>query len=85
MTTAVTSVRWIRTLVEVGRTHSWSGFFVVFSTCRRNGVYKNLGHPMPSHKFKIGDVVNLKPSISRNVPGGTYQVIKRLPENAGEL
>jgi hypothetical protein len=48
-------------------------------------VYKNLGHPMPSHKFKIGDVVNLKPSISRNVPGGTYQVIKRLPENAGEL
>jgi hypothetical protein len=40
---------------------------------------------MHSHKFKIGDVVNLKPSISRNVPGGTYQVIKRLPENAGEF
>jgi hypothetical protein len=24
-------------------------------------------------------------SISRNVPGGTYQVIKQLPENAGEF
>jgi hypothetical protein len=46
---------------------------------------QNPGRPMPSHKFKIGDVVNLKPSISRNVPGGTYQVIKRLPENAGEF
>ena len=33
---------------------------------------------MPSHKFKIGDVVYLKPAISRNVPGGTYQVTKRL-------
>ena len=40
---------------------------------------------MPSYKFKIGDVVNLKPSISRNVPGGTYQVTKRLPENRGEF
>jgi hypothetical protein len=40
---------------------------------------------MPSHKFKIGDVVTLKPAISRNVPGGTYQVTKRLPENHGEF
>jgi hypothetical protein len=40
---------------------------------------------MPSYKFKIGDVVHLKPSISRNVPGGTYQVTKRLPENRGEF
>jgi hypothetical protein len=43
------------------------------------------GVPMPSHKFKIGDVVALKPAISRNVPGGTYQVTKRLPENQGEF
>ena len=28
---------------------------------------------MPSHKFKIGDVVNLKPAISWNVAVGTYQ------------
>ena len=40
---------------------------------------------MPSHKFKIGDVVTLQPAISRNVPGGTYQVTKRLPENRGEF
>ena len=45
----------------------------------------NSGVPMPSHKFKIGDVVVLKPAISRNVPGGTYQVTKRLPENQGEF
>jgi hypothetical protein len=43
------------------------------------------GRPMPSHKFKIGDLVRMKPSISRNVPGGTYQVTKRLPENDGEF
>jgi hypothetical protein len=43
------------------------------------------GVPMPSYKFKIGDVVTLKPAISRNVPGGTYQVTKRLPENRGEF
>ena len=43
------------------------------------------GVPMPSHKFKTGDVVTLKPAISRNVPGGTYQVTKRLPENQGEF
>ena len=46
---------------------------------------KNLGHPMPSYKFKIGDVVTLKPAISRNVPDGIYQVTKRLPENWGTL
>ena len=54
-------------------------------TTGRNGACKNLGVPMPSHKFKIGDVVTLKPAISRNVPGGTYQVTKRLPENQGEF
>ncbi len=34
---------------------------------------------MPSHKFNIGDIVTLKPG--RNVPGGVYEVIKRLPGN----
>jgi hypothetical protein len=31
---------------------------------------------MPSHKFHVGDTVMLKPSISRNVPGGVYEVIR---------
>ena len=34
---------------------------------------------MPSHKFKVGDVVILKPGLSRNVPGGVYEIIKHLP------
>jgi hypothetical protein len=34
---------------------------------------------MSSHKFKIGDIVTVRPSISRNVPGGVYEVVKQLP------
>ena len=44
---------------------------------------KRLG-VMPSHKFRIGDSVMLKPAISRNVPGGVYEVIKQLPHNGRE-
>jgi hypothetical protein len=36
---------------------------------------------MPSHKFKVGDMVELQPAASRNVPGGVYEVVKRLPGN----
>jgi hypothetical protein len=36
---------------------------------------------MPSHKFKVGDVVILKPGFSRNVPGGVYEVVKHLPSD----
>jgi hypothetical protein len=36
---------------------------------------------MPSHKFKVGDIVTVKPAISRNAPGGVFEVIKRLPGN----
>ena len=32
-----------------------------------------------SHKFKLGDIVTVRPSISRNVPGGVYAVVKQLP------
>jgi hypothetical protein len=39
---------------------------------------------MPSHKFHIGESVMLKPAISRNVPGGVYEVTKRLPHNGRE-
>jgi hypothetical protein len=42
-------------------------------------VQKSGASPLPSHKFKTGDVVIL-PAISRNVPDGTYQVTKRLAD-----
>ena len=29
---------------------------------------------MPSHKFRIGEAVIVKPAIKRNVPGGVYTV-----------
>ena len=34
---------------------------------------------MPSHKFKVGDIVTINPVISRFVPGGVFEVIKQLP------
>jgi len=40
---------------------------------------------MLSHKFRIGQLVQLAPAISRNVPGGSYEVTKRLPESRGEF
>ena len=36
------------------------------------------------HKFHIGEFVTMSPATSRNVPGGVYEVIKRLPDNGGE-
>jgi hypothetical protein len=40
---------------------------------------------MPSHKFHVGESVTLVPAISRNVPGGVYQVIKQLPHNGRDF
>jgi hypothetical protein len=40
---------------------------------------------MPTHKFRIGQLVQHVPAISRNVSGGTYEVTKRLPESGGEF
>ena len=34
---------------------------------------------MAAHKFKVGDVVALKPAVSRNVPGGVFEVTTQLP------
>jgi hypothetical protein len=31
---------------------------------------------MLSHKFHVGQLVQLIPSINRNVPGGSYEIIK---------
>ena len=41
--------------------------------------------PMPSHKFKIDETVMLRPAVSRNVPGGVYEVTKHLPHNGREF
>jgi len=40
---------------------------------------------MPTHKFHVGHLVQLIPSISRNVPGGSFEIIKKLPERDGEF
>src|SRR5260221_3472496 len=40
---------------------------------------------MASHKFKIGEIVAIRPALSRNVPGGVYEVTKQLPHNGREL
>jgi hypothetical protein len=44
-----------------------------------------MGCPMPSHKFHVGESVPLRPAISRNVPGGVYEVTKQLPHNGREF
>ena len=41
--------------------------------------------PMPSHKFHIGESVMLRAAVSRNVPGGVYEVTKQLPHNGLEF
>ena len=38
---------------------------------------------MPFQRFHVGEIVTLEPAIFRNVSGGAYKVIKRLPENDG--
>ena len=40
---------------------------------------------MPTHKFHVGQLVQLTPTISRNVPGGSYEITKKLPERSGEF
>jgi hypothetical protein len=40
---------------------------------------------MVSYKFSIGQLVELNPAISRNVPGGPFEITKRLPESRGEF
>ena len=40
---------------------------------------------MPSHKFHIGESVMLRAAVSRNVPGGVYEVTKQLPHNGLEF
>jgi hypothetical protein len=39
---------------------------------------------MTNHKYKIGQTVYLISFRAENAPGGTYVVIKRMPEHNGE-
>ena len=39
----------------------------------------------PRIKFHVGEIVSLRPVVSRNVPGGAYEVTKQLPHNGREF
>ena len=40
---------------------------------------------MLSHKFHVRQLVQLNLSIGRNVPGGCYEITKKLPAREGEF
>jgi hypothetical protein len=40
---------------------------------------------MPAHQFRIGQLVLVAVAISRNIPSGTYEITKQLPESHGEF
>jgi hypothetical protein len=40
---------------------------------------------MLSHKFHVRQLVQLNLSFSRNVPRGSYEITKKLPEREGEF
>jgi hypothetical protein len=40
---------------------------------------------MPAHKFHVGEIVHLSPVITRNLPGGSYEVVKQLPTCGGDF
>jgi hypothetical protein len=40
---------------------------------------------VPSHKFKIGQTVFLRPRLELNVRGGSYIIIERLPLRDGNF
>ncbi len=42
-------------------------------------VKQREGCDMPSPKFSVGELVELKPAVTRNVPGGVYEIVKILP------
>ena len=49
------------------------------------GSLAEVEEPMASHKFKIGEIVAIKPALSRHMPGGVYEVTKQLPHNGHEF
>jgi len=40
---------------------------------------------VPTHKFKIGQTVFLRPRLELNVRGGSYIIIERLPLRDGNF
>ena len=40
---------------------------------------------MPTYRFRVGQMVQLEPAASRNIPGGSYTITRQLPEGAGEF
>ena len=40
---------------------------------------------MPAHKFQVGEILELSPSVGLKVPDGAYEVIKQLPEINGQF
>jgi hypothetical protein len=57
---------------------------------RSDATVRDRGRPdmeyaMASHKFQVGEIVNLRPIVSRNVPGGAYEVTKQLPHSGREF
>ena len=63
----------------------------IFFSRRIDGLHDTLdlirdsSAAMAAHKFQIGQAVELRHALSRNVPGGIYVVTKQLPEGTGEL
>jgi hypothetical protein len=57
----------------------------VFEHLQKATPLEERGIPVASHKFKVGQIVTIRPALSRNVPGGVYMVTKQLPENCGEF
>lgn len=39
---------------------------------------------MPTHRFHIGQIVFLYPSVGLNISGGAYIITKKLPVRDGE-
>jgi hypothetical protein len=38
-----------------------------------------------THKFKIGEIVFLRPSVDQSSAGGAYIILQRLPQYYGEF
>jgi hypothetical protein len=53
----------------------------VYDTC---GWFLARRRAMPTHRFHIGQIVFLTPSLDQNISGGAYIITKKLPERDGE-
>jgi hypothetical protein len=40
---------------------------------------------MPTYKFHVGQIVQLKLAVNRNIPGGVYEVTKPYPKATASL